>query len=219
MQATLHYLYDPFCGWCWGAAPLIAAAAHLPGLRVQLHGGGLLMGENARLMSAEWREFVRPHEARITALSGQGFGSGYRDIAQYDRTLKLDSAPPTAAMLAAESLAGLGLAMARRLQRAYYVEGRPIAERDELVLQAQELGLAAERFEPELDRALAGLGAHVDATRALLQRLGGRGYPTLALQRQSQFELLPLGQWLGRPQPLVDALAQRLAEPPVLRAA
>ncbi|MCF3992670.1 DsbA family protein, partial [Pseudomonas aeruginosa] len=23
---TLHYLYDPLCGWCYGASPLLAAA-------------------------------------------------------------------------------------------------------------------------------------------------------------------------------------------------
>ncbi|RLR78637.1 protein-disulfide isomerase, partial [Pseudomonas aeruginosa] len=22
---TLHYLYDPLCGWCYGASPLLAA--------------------------------------------------------------------------------------------------------------------------------------------------------------------------------------------------
>ena len=25
-SATLHYIYDPLCGWCYGAKPLIQAA-------------------------------------------------------------------------------------------------------------------------------------------------------------------------------------------------
>lgn len=25
--ATLHYFHDPFCGWCYGAAPLVAACS------------------------------------------------------------------------------------------------------------------------------------------------------------------------------------------------
>ena len=24
--ATLHYIYDPLCGWCYGAKPLVQAA-------------------------------------------------------------------------------------------------------------------------------------------------------------------------------------------------
>ena len=27
MSATLHYVYDPLCGWCYGAEPLVWAAA------------------------------------------------------------------------------------------------------------------------------------------------------------------------------------------------
>ena len=69
-QATLHYIYDPFCGWCYGLAPLVSAADEA-GLRVVPHSGGMLAGERAQNMSAEWRDFVRPHEERITALSGQ----------------------------------------------------------------------------------------------------------------------------------------------------
>ena len=25
-ESTLHYIYDPMCGWCYGAEPLIEAA-------------------------------------------------------------------------------------------------------------------------------------------------------------------------------------------------
>ena len=35
-DTTLHYVYDPLCGWCYGAAPLLEAAADLgafPGAR------------------------------------------------------------------------------------------------------------------------------------------------------------------------------------------
>ncbi|PZP30950.1 MAG: protein-disulfide isomerase [Roseateles depolymerans] len=207
---TLHYVYDPFCGWCFGAAPLLSAAAHVPGLRIALHGGGLLTGDRARSMDDDWREFVRPHEQRITTLTGQGFGSRYRDIAQFDRSLRLDSGPPTAAMLAAEAAGGLGLAVLKRLQKAYYLDGRPIADHDELLRQASELGLPDTAFEAALDQAMSGLGRHFAASHALLQSLGARGYPTLALQRGDQLELLPLGQWLGRPAPLRTALEQKL---------
>ncbi|MEG1327174.1 MAG: DsbA family protein, partial [Janthinobacterium sp.] len=27
---TLHYIFDPLCGWCYGAAPLVEAARAVP---------------------------------------------------------------------------------------------------------------------------------------------------------------------------------------------
>lgn len=30
-ETTLHYIFDPLCGWCYGAAPLVKAAQSLPG--------------------------------------------------------------------------------------------------------------------------------------------------------------------------------------------
>ena len=32
--ATLHYIYDPLCGWCYGSAPLVKAAREIGGLRM-----------------------------------------------------------------------------------------------------------------------------------------------------------------------------------------
>jgi putative protein-disulfide isomerase len=29
-MTTLHYIFDPLCGWCYGAAPLVAAARTVP---------------------------------------------------------------------------------------------------------------------------------------------------------------------------------------------
>lgn len=42
---TLHYLYDPFCGWCYGAAPLVSAAAEIESVNITLHGIGMLYGD------------------------------------------------------------------------------------------------------------------------------------------------------------------------------
>jgi len=43
-QVTLHYVYDPFCGWCYGAAPLLTAAADLGRLKVVAHSVGCSRG-------------------------------------------------------------------------------------------------------------------------------------------------------------------------------
>ncbi|GAB7541920.1 hypothetical protein CS8_015830 [Cupriavidus sp. 8B] len=59
-RATLHYVYDPFCGWCYGLAPPVSVAAEIHGPDVVPHSGGMLAGKEAKMMSPEWRDFVRP---------------------------------------------------------------------------------------------------------------------------------------------------------------
>lgn len=61
----LHYIFDPLCGWCYAAAPLVEAAEELPGLAIELHAGGMLSGYYRRLITPQWQEYVIPHDRRI----------------------------------------------------------------------------------------------------------------------------------------------------------
>ena len=74
---TLHYIFDPLCGWCYGAAPLVKAAKTIPGLNIALHAGGMMTGNNRRQITDEWRNYVIPHDKRIAELTGQTFGEAY----------------------------------------------------------------------------------------------------------------------------------------------
>lgn len=209
--AVLHYVFDPLCGWCYAAAPLLRAAQDLPGLRVALHGGGMMTGPNRRTVTPQWREYVIPHDKRIAQLTGQPFGLGYFDGLLNDLGATMDSAPPTTAVLAADALEGRGLAMLERLQRAHYVEGRRIAERPVLDALAADLALPAEAFAATFD-ALEGTHTqtHIEQSRGWLHRLGGQGFPTLALEIDGRFTPLDVGVWLGRAQAWAGHLAAHL---------
>ena len=122
---TLHYIYDPLCGWCYGAKPLIDAAREI--VPVVAHSGGMMAGSHRRPVSAQLRDYVMPHDKRIAEYTGQAFGDAYFEGLLRDTRAVFDSAPPTTAILAAEQLAGRGLELLGRLQTAHYVEGRRIA--------------------------------------------------------------------------------------------
>lgn len=47
----LHYFYDPLCGWCYGASPLLQAVAALPGVSVEMHAGGMLDESEGRTIT------------------------------------------------------------------------------------------------------------------------------------------------------------------------
>ncbi|QBK05371.1 DsbA family protein [Hylemonella gracilis] len=203
--STLHYIYDPLCGWCYAAAPLIKEARKI--VAVQPHGGGMMAGTRRQQVSAQLRDYVMPHDRRIAQVSGQPFGTSYFDGLLRDTSAVFDSEPPTAAMLVAEQLAGRGLDMLARLQTAHYVEGRRIADRAVLIDIAAELGLPRDAFAYALDATLGeGVRTHIAATRELMRRMGAQGFPTLVLETEGRFLPMDLGSYLGRP----EAFAQWL---------
>ncbi|WP_454827962.1 DsbA family protein [Pseudoxanthomonas wuyuanensis] len=198
--ARLHYIYDPLCGWCYAAAPLVEAAASIPGLTIELHAGGMLSGANRRRIDPQWREYVIPHDRRIAQLSGQPFGSGYFDGLLRDGSAVLDSSPPITAVLVAEALAGRGHDLLRRVQCAHFVEGQQIANASVLQSLAAEIGLAPAAF-AELFQQLAGdpTSRHIAESRTLLAETGGHGFPTFALlQAGRSWQTLDTGPYLDR---------------------
>lgn len=205
---VLHYIYDPLCGWCYGAKPLIDVARGI--LPVVAHGGGMMAGAQRQPVSAQLRDYVMPHDHRIAQYTGQPFGEAYFEGLLCDTTAVFDSQPPTTAVLAAEQLAGRGLELLGRLQTAHYVEGRRIADIDVLMAVAAEMGLEADGFRAAYDAASGEVTqAHFKASRGLLSRVGGQGFPTVVLEQSGQYQVIDLGPYLGKPEVFAAWLRQR----------
>ena len=208
---TLHYIYDPLCGWCYGAKPLIDAAREI--VPVVAHSGGMMTGSHRRPVSAQLRDYVMPHDKRIAEYTGQAFGDAYFEGLLRDTRAVFDSAPPTTAMLAAEQLAGRGLELLGRLQTAHYVEGRRIADEDVLMAVAAEMGLEVDAFLTAYDACNGEVThAHFKASRRLLADVGGQGFPTLVLERAGPYHVVDVSPWLGKPQAFAHWLRQQDAE-------
>lgn len=207
----LHYIYDPLCGWCYGAAPLVQAARGISGLTIEVHGGGMMTGGNRQPVTEALRRYVMPHDERIASLTGQVFGPDYFDGLLRDSGAVFDSAPPTTAILAAQALAGRGLDLLHRLQQAHYIEGRRIADPAELRRLAVEIGLDEAAFQAAYAATEgAATERHIAQSREWLARVRGSGFPTLALERDGVFELLEPARFLGRPLQWQADLRQRL---------
>ena len=208
-SSVLHYIYDPLCGWCYGAKPLIQAASQV--LPVILHGGGMMAGNNRQFISPSLRNYVMPHDLRIAEYTGQPFGQAYFEGLLRDSSAIFDSAPPTRAVLAAEQLQGRGLEMLGRQQTAHYVEGRRLADVEVLLALAAELGFEPEAFKAafELNNG-AVVAEHFKQSRAFLSRVDGQGFPSLALEKEGRFSLIDIGPYLGKPEAFVAWLSQSL---------
>ncbi|WP_428825299.1 DsbA family protein [Azonexus sp. IMCC34842] len=211
-MSTLHYIYDPLCGWCYGAAPLVRAAREI--LAVQAHGGGMMTGANRQSVTPQLRAYVKQHDARIAQLTGQPFGPAYADGLLHASGVVLDSEPPTAAILAAEAIAGRGLDMLAQVQIAHYVEGRRIAEPATLTEVAAELGLNAQRFAAAFQQQSgANVQHHIEETRYLMAEVGARGFPCFVLETDGILQGIDIGSYLGQPQAFQDWLRSQVRVP------
>ena len=213
---TLHYIFDPLCGWCYAAASLVDAAREVPGLKVEFHGGGMMTGANRRAITPQWRDYVMPHDHRIAEMTGQPFGERYFEGLLRDTGAVMDSEPPTTAVLAAESLRpGGGLDMIHALQRAHYVDGRRIADAEVLKAIAAELGFDAQAFASAFERQSGeATSRHIAESRQFLQRAGGQGFPTFVLvQPDGSAGRIDIGPWLGRAEEWKAQLGAFVAPP------
>ena len=202
---VLHYIYDPLCGWCYGAAPLVAAARDI--VTVRPHGGGMMAGAGRQNVTPQLRDYVMQHDRRIAALTGQVFGDAYFNGLLRDSAAVFDSEPPIAAILAAETLGGRGLDMIHHLQLAHYVEGRRVAEPETLLGTAETIGLDPAAFAGALaTQSGEAVQRHIGETRQFMRHIGANGFPSFVLARGKNLLLLDFTPYLGRPDALQDCL-------------
>ncbi|MCC8374739.1 MULTISPECIES: DsbA family protein [Photorhabdus] len=204
---TLHYIYDPLCGWCYGVSSLIQAAKEVANVKIELHGGGMLTGDNRRQIDSTWRDYVLSQDKRIASLTGQIFSEQYVTLLN-DKSLIMDSLPPISAILAAEKLAVKGVEMLLAVQKAHYVRGLKVSETETLLNLANELQLDSEQFQQELilNNESESL-QHIRESRELLAKVGGSGFPTFILENnRNELSIISLDKYLGQPKRWQDML-------------
>lgn len=205
MSHTLYYIYDPLCGWCYGASKLADAANALDGIELTLRAGGL-WPEPTQLPS-EMRQYIRQADARNAELNSVSFGEPYLSGLLFDQALVLESRPVVAAVLAAQALdPDLGIEMLNAIQRAHYIDGRHVVRQDVLSDLAAGLGLDAARFEEAV--AAARVESHIAETRRLMARVGATGFPTFVLEIEGRLLGVPHHQFAGNPTGFTDWLLQ-----------
>jgi putative protein-disulfide isomerase len=207
MNAALHYIYDPLCGWCYGAEPLVTAAAKVDGLALRLHAGGL-WPQPTRLPE-HTRRYIQQADARVGQMSGQPYGEAYLNGLLFDPDLVLESRPVVAAVLAAQTLdPEKALPMLRAIQHAHYEQGKHVVRGDVLRELATGLGLDAAAFA----RAMASVPVdeHIAESRELMNNVGAQGFPTFVLQIGDEWFAVPHGRFASAPAKFAEWLDTQL---------
>lgn len=101
-MAVTHiaYLFDPLCGWCYGAGPALERLARLDDVTLELIPTGLFAGEGARVMDAQFAAYAWQNDERIARLTGLPFSEIYRSRVLGHTGGMFDSAPATLGLIA-----------------------------------------------------------------------------------------------------------------------
>jgi putative protein-disulfide isomerase len=206
----LIYLYDPMCGWCYGAMPAIHGLADLGECIVEPLPSGLFAGDAGKRIDAAMARHIEDADARIAAMSGQRFSDVYRRKVLGNPDMPFDSGPATQA-LTAVSLWNVmrELDALHALQRERFVAGRDIT-RPDVIAQALAASLgddasvwAARLANPALPLAT---DKRVARARRVMKSIGVQGVPALVWPSEQGLRLLP-GQWLFNQKSLAEQLA------------
>ena len=184
MAATIHitYLFDPLCGWCYGASAVLENLAARPDVAIELAPTGLFAGVGARPMDDGFAAYAWTNDQRISGLTGQPFSEAYRRDVLGDRTRLFDSGPATLALTAVDFTApDREFEALKAIQKARYVEGCDITDIFVLshVLRALELHEAADRLATSDHELIATYRKRIEAAREEMRRFGADGVPTL----------------------------------------
>ncbi|MBN8941824.1 MAG: DsbA family protein [Rhizobiales bacterium] len=182
------YLFDPLCGWCYGASPMMRRLDQAPGVTVELAPTGLFSDDGARPMDRDFAAYAWSNDQRIERLSGQRFTEAYRTKVLDAAGQMFDSGPATLALTAvALTRPDAELAALQAIQEARYVDGRDIVSIAGLADILRETGLdaAADLLAAPDDALVAANRARINRARQVMGAFGARGVPALVVTDRS----------------------------------
>ena len=206
-KARLLYVMDPMCSWCWGSARVGVALpnqAWAAGVPLHLVAGGLRAGHGSAL-DTNTRRYILEHWQAVQQSTGQPF--------RFEDALPdgfvYDTEPACRALVAARGLDPEATwPLVRRIQHAFYAEGRDVTQASTLVELAELAGIPRIEFAEAFDAVATREATAADFT--WVQDLGIAGFPTLLAERNGQLALLTNGyQPLDELAPLLDRWLER----------
>jgi putative protein-disulfide isomerase len=206
----LHYIFDPLCGWCYGAASLTRTLSVRLGPLVSLRlWPGALFPEPVQVEAA-MRSHIVSSDRRIQELTGAQFGPAYvARMGSRSTPVMLWSVPVIAALAAMPRKGQLDFLEA--LQRAHYVEGRDLADMGTLLQLAGAAGLETRAFAVTMQSPAHAQAtkAWIAAARALMARSGVDGFPGYVLEQGGRLTRLDHNSAYRYPEALIEQIDAR----------
>lgn len=199
----LIYVFDSYCGWCYGFGPAIRERAARDDIFVEVRHGSLFGGDRAASLGAF--AHIPQANARIAALTGARFGEGYQRLLESGEVV-LNSDHAARGLAALRSVVGSerDVDAAGALQQAFYQEGLSLSEADTYRWIAGLLGADPDRVVAAFEDA--DVAAAARAEQAWVDAAGIGHYPTLLAVTPRG--LVEVGNPTATAQELLEAVQQ-----------
>ena len=189
---TLHYFFDPLCGWCYGFAPIIENffEAHKSEMDIEVTSGGMVKGENEKPIG-DMAPYLKGAYKKVEDTSGVKFGEQF--LANLDiGTMFYSSVPSSVALAVFRSyLTGYDLEYAGALQSAIYFDGVDPVDIEYFANLAEKYDLDSDEFLSKMKLDEFKKEAFDDFS--VTQQFGVTGYPTVVLHVRDEYFLLSKG--------------------------
>ena len=174
-SATLYYIHDPMCSWCWAYRPIqLKLRENLPAdIRWQNVLGGLAPDSDQPMPDAT-QNMVQGHWRNIQSTVGTDFNFDFWSKCEPRR----DTYKACRAVIAA-SWQGAEEAMIEAIQKAYYLRAMNPSNLETLGDLAGELDLNRDRFMQDL--VSEHLEVEFQNELSLRRQLNVRSFPSLVL--------------------------------------
>ena len=189
-KATLYYVYDPMCSWCWGyhdtwtKLQVLLEQEFADTLQVQSVLGGLAPDSNEP-MPDDLQAMLQKTWERINKQLGTEFNFDFWTKCQPKRS----TYPACRAVLVARQQ-GLEKEMYHAIQRAYYLNAQNPSELTTLIALAEQIGLQKHDFENHIQSDDINQQLMNEITMA--RQLPIQGFPSLVLEVNGQKHAIQL---------------------------
>ena len=182
MSATLYYVHDPMCSWCWGFEPTRERLFSTLEGRVTIERllGGLAPDSDVPMPEAMQMGLQQTWQRIEQVIPGTQFNYAFwTDCAPRRSTYPSNRAVIAARLQAPEKDAE----MTRRIQQAYYQEARNPSDNSTLIELAEDIGLDGQRFADDLvaESTHEALIREIGVSRSM----GIDSFPSLALKDEN----------------------------------
>lgn len=214
-EREIIYLADPMCSWCWGFQPVIhsllerygkndesaappgeTGAAEEPALSFRLVMGGLRPGQAAEPLNDALKRMLRHHWREVEKKTGQPFQ--YTMLDKKNSEFLYDTHPAACAVVTMRRMEpAREFEFFSLLQKSFYAGGLDITNPELLLELAGTMTtstgepVSVKKFMELYNEEVTNRLTFADYNLSL--QLGIRGFPSVVLRRDMEFEILTSG--------------------------
>ena len=212
-KAEIIYVFDGYCGWCWGIADVVSRLARDFSDRFAFSAvsGGLMLGPRIGPLG-DFAEYIKRALPRVEQMTGAIFSEAHRKLLDHPEILQDSTLPAMAfALVVAAKPETDTIQLGHEILKLNFDEGKVLSNPESYAALFANFGLPASAVE-ELKNRSALPGAEQQFERA--REMGAESFPTIVYGREGQY--FPLCQGYQNYENLSHALTVLYNEPPPL---